>query len=135
MTVDRWLAAGALLLFAASLPLPAIDGAGFPAFSGLDVLKQGAGAWRDGVVAWYANPAFVIALIIGFFRRFRTALAVATAGSLLALSSFSAGTIAGLTGRSVPAFGFSIGFYLWLLAFVALVIAWAVGIAASRRHI
>jgi hypothetical protein len=128
MPVDRWLALGALLLFFAALPLPAIDGSGFPAFTGLDVLKQGAGAWHDGVVAWYANPVFLLALIAGFFRRFRLALGLAIAGILLALSSFTAGTVAESTGRSVPAFGFAIGFYLWLFAFAVLLLASAVGI-------
>jgi hypothetical protein len=128
MPVDRWLAVGALLLFIAAMPLPAIDGAGFPAFSGFDVLKQGTSAWRDGVVAWYANPVFLVALIAGILRRHKLALGAATVGILLALSSFTAGTMAESTGRSVPAFGFEIGFYLWLLAFVALMLASAVGI-------
>lgn len=128
MSLDRWLTVGALLLFIAALPLPAIDGAGFPAFSGLDVLRQGASAWRDGVVAWYANPVFFVALLVGFLRHHGLALAAAIVGLLLALSSFTAGPMAEGTGRSVPDFGFAIGFYLWLCAFAALILASAVGI-------
>lgn len=128
MPVDRALLVGALLLFVAALPLPAIDGAGFPAFSGLDVLEQGASAWRDGVIAWYANPVFFLAWIIGIVRRYKLALGFATGGLLLALSSFTAGTMAESAGRSIPAFGFAAGFYLWLLAFIALILASGVGI-------
>jgi hypothetical protein len=128
MPADRWLTIGALLLFVAALPLPAIEGAGFPAFSGLDVLRQGASAWRDGVIAWYANPVFFAALIIGLLRRYKLAIGVATVGLLVALSSFTAGTVAESAGRSVPAFGFAIGFYLWLLAFVTLIAASGTGI-------
>jgi hypothetical protein len=135
VSADRWLLIGALVLFVVSLPMPAIDGAGFPALSGLDVLKQGAGAWRDGVVAWYANPVFAVALIAGFMGHFKSALVVASFGLLLALSSFSAGTMAGNAGRSVPAFGFAVGFWLWLIAFVAVVGASAVGLYFSRRNI
>jgi hypothetical protein len=108
--------------------MPSIDGPGFPALDGLDVLQQGASGWRDRVIAWYANPAFVAALICCFLGRFKAALAVATAGLLLALSSFTAGPMAESAGRSIPAFSFAVGFYIWLLAFVVAVLAAAAGI-------
>lgn len=128
MPAYRWFAAGGLVLFIVSLWLPAIEGAGFPAFSGLDVLRQGASGWRDGVVAWYANPLILVALLASWFRQFRFSLIAALAGTLLALSSFSAEWMAESAGRSVPSFQFAIGFYVWLLAFVFAVVAAAVGI-------
>jgi hypothetical protein len=128
MPAARWLAAGAVSLFVLSLFLPAIDGPGFPALTGMDVLSQGASGWRDGVVAWYANPVFAVAVVSCLLGRYRFALIGAVAGTLLALSSFSAGTVAQTFGRSVPAFSFAAGYYLWLLAFVDLILASAVGI-------
>jgi hypothetical protein len=109
---------GAAVLYVASLWLPAIEGPGFPAQSGLDVLRQGATAWRELVFAWYANPALWLALVLGWIARRRAALACAALGLALALSSLTAGFAAELAGRSVPAFGFGVGFYVWLGAFV-----------------
>lgn len=134
----RWLALAGLLLFVLSLLMPAIDGSGFPAFSGWDVLQQGASAWRQGVVAWYANPLFLVALILCWIPRFKLALVAAVAGLLLALSSFSAGMMAENAGQSVPAFSFAIGFYCWLLAFAVVILAAITGVFAgsggSRAH-
>ena len=111
-----WLLAAAVL-YVASLWLPAIQGPGFPVQTGLDVLRQGAPAWRDLIVAWYANPALWLALVLGWIPLRRAAFASAALGLALALSSFSAGFAAELAGRSVPAFGFGVGFYVWLGAF------------------
>ena len=108
---------GAAALYVASLGLPAIEGSGFPAQTGLDVLRQGAGAFRDGVVAWYANPLLWLALALGWLGATRAALACAVLGCLLALSSFTAGFAAESAGRSVPAFSVGAGFYGWLGAF------------------
>ncbi len=118
MSRDRWLILGAALLYASSLAMPAIEGAGFPALTGLDVLRQGAGAWRDGVVAWYANPLLIVALVAAWLRSYHFALAAALAGLLLALSSFSAEWAAESVGRNVPAFRFAAGFYAWVGAHV-----------------
>jgi hypothetical protein len=114
----RWLL-GAALLYAASLFLPAVEGSGFPTQTGLDMLRQGASAWRDGVVAWYANPALWLCLPLGWFGARRSALVFGGLALLLALSSFGAGFMAESTGRSVPAFSFAPGFYIWLGAMAA----------------
>jgi len=124
----RWLILAGLVLFTASLLLPAVDGAGFPAQSGLDMLQRGAGAWRDQVYAWYANPALGVSLLACWFSRFRTALVMAALAMLLALSSFTAATMAENAGRSVPEFSFAIGFYVWLGAILFAVLAAASGI-------
>lgn len=128
MTTDRWLVALGVLSYVASLFMPAIEGSGFPTLSGLDVLWQGASGWRDGVVGWYANPVLVLAFATCWIGRYRLALAAGAVGLLLALSSFSAGVVAESTGRSVPAFEFAIGFYLWLAAFLAALAAPLIGI-------
>jgi len=118
MPLGRWLTLVATLLYVLSLFMPAIEGSGFPSLSGLDVLRQGAGAWRDGVVAWYANPALIVAVITCWSRRYRIAGAAAVLGLVLALSSFSAEWVAVSAGRNIPAFRFAVGYYLWLGAFV-----------------
>lgn len=124
----RWLALAGLLLFVLSLLMPAIDGSGFPAFSGWDVLEQGASAWRQGVVAWYANPVFLAALVLCWVQRFKIAIVGGSVGLLLALSSFSAGMMAENAGQAVPAFSFAIGFYFWLFSFVVVILAAIAGV-------
>jgi hypothetical protein len=133
MPADRWLILGAVLLYLLSLFLPAIDGAGFPALSGLDVLRQGAGAWRNGVIAWYANPLIAAALIACWLRHYRLGLGFAMAALLLGLSSFSAEWAAASSGRSVPAFRFAAGFYVWLAAFGVAIAAAVMGYIRSRN--
>lgn len=133
MSPQRWLILAAALLYVASLPMPAIQGSGFPTLSGLDVLWQGASGWRDGVIAWYANPALAAALVSAWAGRHRLSLAAAAVGLALALSSFSAGVVAESAGRSIPPFSFAAGFYVWLLAFVTAVLAGLSGIYKVSR--
>jgi hypothetical protein len=89
---------GAALLYLVSLWLPALEGPGFPARTGLDVLRQGAQAWHDYVVAWYANPVLWLCLALGWAGVRRAAQVTAVLGLVLALSSFSAGYAAELAG-------------------------------------
>lgn len=139
MTAARCLWAGALALLALSLALPAVEGPGFPSQSGLDILRQGAGAWRDGIVAWYANPMLGAAVVIGIVAGQRrlpglVALALAAIGLLLALSSFTAGPAAASAGRRVPEFHFAFGFYVWLLAFPTGVLAAVYGLSGRTLY-
>lgn len=133
VSTPKWAMLAAIGLYALSLPLPAIQGTGFPAQSGFDVLMQGAGAWRDGVFAWYANPLLGMALVLGLAGRFRSALALAVVGLMFGLSSFAAGPVAERAGRSIPPFGFGPGFYVWLGAFLLVIVAAAVGIYKVSR--
>lgn len=128
MSVGRGLVLAGIVLYIASLYLPAVDGPGFPAQTGRDMLAEGAGAWRDGVVAWYANPALLVAAVLVWFARPRPGFAAAVIALVLALSSYSAAPLAELAGRQVPAFSFLAGFYLWLGAFVAIGLAAVAGI-------
>jgi len=129
----RGLALASLVLALISLALPAIEGSGFPTQSGMDVLRQGASAWRNGVVAWYANPALVVAVGLCLIGWYRMSLGIALLALALAVSSFSAAPVAESFGRSVPAFGFGIGFYVWLAAFVLAVVAAAAGYIRCRN--
>lgn len=128
MSVERWLLVAATLLWGASLALPAVRVTSGPSLSGYEMLEQGMSAWRDGVLAWYANPALLAALVFGWLRRFRWMLTAALIGLALALSSFSAGAFAESAGRSVPPFQFVSGFYVWLAAFAVAVLSGGAGI-------
>jgi hypothetical protein len=133
MRVERWLILAASALFALALALPAVEGPGFPAQTGIDLLRQGAAGIRDGVVAWYANPALGLALLFGWIGANRAALGFAGVGLALALSSFSAEFVAAYAGRSVPDFAFAIGFYVWLGSFLAAGFAAGCGLRQAAR--
>ena len=128
MSAERWLVVVALLLFGLSLALPAITGSGFPSQTGMDVLKQGASGWRDGVLAWYANPVLGLALVLSWTGRSRAALGCGVLSLLLGLSSYFAGAIATGLGRNIPPFSFGAGFYVWLLALAVACLAAGTGI-------
>lgn len=116
------LAVLAAALWLASLLAPALGVRGGPTLTGLDVLRQGLGAWRYGVLAWFANPALLVAVIALLRRSPRLALGSGAAALVLAVSSFWSADIAALFGRRVPELSFASGFYLWMAAHLAAVI-------------
>lgn len=120
----------AALLWAASLAFPSLGARGGPQLTGYDVLAQGFGAWRYGVVAWFANPMLLIGIVAHVRGWRRSALAFSAAGLALALSSYWSGDIAALFGRPVPALSFAAGFYCWVAAHLAAVAGGVVGITA-----
>jgi hypothetical protein len=128
MRLKRWLVVAGAALYASSLMLPSIRGSGFPAQSGIDVLRQGAGAWEYGIVAWYANPALWVSWPLIWLGRCRAGLAGAALALALAVSSFGAATMAEHAGRNVPAFTYAVGFYVWLASIAVGVVAALVGI-------
>jgi hypothetical protein len=129
MTAQRALLAVAVLAWLAALALPAM-GAGGRTFDGLEVLERGWEGSSRAVLAWYANPLFVLAAVFGLSRYRRSAVAVAFAAFALALSSFATNELAALTGAAVPQVTLYAGFYVWLAAYAALC-AWAVLAARS----
>lgn len=124
MTAQRLLLAAAVLAWLAALKLPAISAGGMT-FDGFAVLERGWEGARRAVLAWYANPLFVIAIVLGLQRYRRAAVAVAFAALALAVSSFAANELAALAGSSIPDVTLLAGFYVWLGAYVALC-AWTV---------
>jgi hypothetical protein len=116
----RIVAAVLVVVWLASLPLPAIEVVRGPTLDGFDVLERGWRGTADGVVSWWANPAFAMALIALWLGRLRLATVLALLASLLALSSFAAALVAGWTGRTVPDFRLGWGFYVWLVACIGL---------------
>jgi hypothetical protein len=133
VTVRRAALAVCALVWIVSLLLPAVRLSGGPALDGFDVLRDGWQAQRAGVYGWYANPAFLAALIASAAGWRRTAAAIAGVGLVLALSSFAAdGTIRD-AGLAAPASTFAIGFYSWLAAHAALCVWCIVDARRGRR--
>jgi len=132
MRLERWLVLAALVLLLASLAMPAAVSESFPDQSGWDLLRQRAEFTRNGIYAWYANPALVLALVLGWFGRYQAGLVAAVIGALLALSILLAPGTLESAGRSVPEFRYGIGFYLWLAAFMSVISAGAVGLTRGR---
>jgi hypothetical protein len=124
-------AALAIVLWAGSLLLPALGARGGPMLSGLDVLFQGASGWRYGVLAWFGNPALLVAITALIRGSAGLALGAGATGLVLALSSFWTREIAALGGQSVPELALAAGFYLWLAAHWAALVG---GVALWRRR-
>lgn len=139
MRPERWLVLSGLGMFVLCLFLPSLTSPSFPVQSGLDLFHRGPELWRDGIIAWYANPALLLTLVLTWFGRYRAGLVTAGLALLLALSTLTGKAVIEASGRSVPEFSYGIGFYVWLLAFVAAAVAAGIGIykvsGSSKRQI
>jgi hypothetical protein len=120
--LERGGVALAVGLWGIALTLPAVAITGGPALRGSDLLVRGWEALDSGVYAWLANPLFLIAgaLCVGGARR--VARAVALLALVLAASSFRAAAALERAGTEVPDFTFASGLYVWLAAFVVLLL-------------
>lgn len=116
----RAVLAAIALAWVASLFLPGADVAGGPSVSGLEVLARGWRGAESGVFAWYANPLFIVALALAAWRFDAAAGALACVACVLALTSFAAAETARGAGVAVPPLSLAAGFYLWLIALIAL---------------
>jgi hypothetical protein len=121
--LERGGAALAVGLWGISLALPAVAITGGPALRGVDLLLRGWEALDSGVYAWLANPLFLIAGAICVGGARRVARAVALLALVLAASSFQAGAALERAGMALPDFTFASGLYVWLAAFVVLLLA------------
>ena len=121
-----------VVLWVVSLALPAVRAGAAPALTGLDVLLRGWRAFEFGVYAWFANPAFLTAVVLGGMRRYAAASVLAGVGCVLALTSFAAGGIAASAGTPVPEPAMLAGFYGWLASQFALLACCARWAARTR---
>ncbi|HEY8520281.1 MAG TPA: hypothetical protein VIN61_09385 [Gammaproteobacteria bacterium] len=123
------------MLWAASLALPAVQIASSgQTYAGLDLLLGGFRAARAHVYAWYANPLFVVAALLGAAGMARAAGVLSAVALLLGLSSFFAADTARAAGMAVPQLDWRVGFYVWLAALAALCTwSWAY-VACDRRR-
>lgn len=107
-------------LWGVSLALPAIAARG-SVYTGFELLLQGWRGFSYGVYSWSANPLFVAALAAAALARDRAAAALAALAVLVGATSFLAG---GQLTESIGATEIQVemrgGFYLWMLAILAL---------------
>lgn len=116
-----------------SMFLPAIRIVGGPPIKGLELLLRGWQATGSGVLAWYANPLFVLAMALAAAGWYAVAGSLAGVALVLALTSFAAAAVARAAGAPVPQLYFEPGFYLWLFACFALP-AWCWAAEWRRRY-
>lgn len=130
-TLERVRLLALLAVWSISLAFTAVDATGGPSWRGYEMLARGWSGVASGVASWYANPLFVVTVILAWNGFKRTALAGAVLGLLLALSSFVAGETARRAGLAVPEFSFAAGFYIWLAAYFGVV---ASCLSALTKH-
>lgn len=114
----------AAAVYAIALALPAVRAPGAGEFSGFDLLLEGWRGVRTGSFAWFANPLFQAAVLLGIGELRRTAGVAAGLACVLALTSFSATAVARSAGVALPELDYRAGFYVWLAA-QFLLLAWA----------
>ena len=74
-------------------------------------------------LAWYANPAYFLALLLLLLERPKAARIAATLAVVLGLTSFVAREWWFHEGFGTPITGFGSGLYVWLAALVLLALA------------
>jgi len=123
-----------------------VGGYSYSTYKGIDVLRWGMIGAVYSIFAWYANPLTWLALFFGTLRFRKTALVLATLASIIGLQAFAVRMIP--TGFSTNvdcgpidvqlhnlqciSLDFSIGFYIWLLSILLLVIYCGMLLQLSR---
>jgi hypothetical protein len=123
-----------IALYLASLLLPAITFAHHEPLSGLHVLAWGWWGLVSFNLAWFANPAYLLAVIGLLCRRYKTA-AIASAGAcVLGLSSFLAKQWWFNEGSGTPIAGLGAGFYVWMLGLLVLAFGAVIAFRTNRKN-
>ncbi len=110
----------AIVLYVASLGLPALEFKADPAVAGWGTLVAG---WVGVVMlqpAWLANPVFFHALILFWRREYYRARNRCVVAILLALTSYFCREWYFNEAYGTPVVGLGAGFYVWVLSFITL---------------
>lgn len=130
MKPHQLLLAASGLLYLTSLALPALLFAQHTPLPGYEVLAWGWWGLLTGDPAWYANPAYVVTIVLMGMRRFGASLVAAAFAVLVGGSSFLAKAWWFNEGSGTPIAALGTGFYVWLLALalaaLAALYAWKV---------
>ncbi len=107
-----------MVLFGVSLRLPALLFDEHGPLSGGHVLGWGWWGLLTLDFAWFANPAFFLALIAIIAKRYRFAQVGSGIALILGASSFLADEWWFNEGSGTPIAGLGIAFYVWMSSFV-----------------
>jgi hypothetical protein len=88
--------------------------------SGLQILMVGWIGLFCGAISWYANPFFLLGLVLFLVGEFRWSHWIALAGLAIALPSFLIREWWFHEGFPTPIRAFGVGFYVWFSSFVLL---------------
>ena len=122
------------LLWSASLALPALA-AGGRSFTGFEMLVDGWQGLSRGVYAWLANPLFILALVAALLARDVVACVLSAGAMLVGATSVFVESALRERMSSVPEIELRVGFYLWMVAFVALCLHSLTRALSSRRRL
>lgn len=124
----------AVLLWLASLWLPAATVNESMRLTGYEAFGVGIDALGSGIFGWLANPLACLAIVAGLLSRFAFATVIAAAASGLGLSSLLAAERARADGAPIEQVTFEAGFFLWLTAFSMIFATSCLALWYSRRR-
>lgn len=104
------------ILYIVSLFLTAAMAKNGEIVTGLYLLLFGWAGIIGGVIAWYANPLYVISIILLLFKKHKVALILLVISVVIALQSFIGIPMQNFYNSGSP----STGFYVWELSFIIL---------------
>jgi hypothetical protein len=110
---------GSIALYAGSLFLPAILYEAKVPSAGLELLLTGALGILAGSIAWFANPAYWLALLMFFLKRYRAARVFAGIATGIGLTAIFLTEMPGASSSTMVA-GLGPGFAVWIVALVLL---------------
>lgn len=106
----------AVVVWAGSVVLPAVQINDSIQLTGYRVFFIGIDALAAGMPGWLANPFAAAAIVAGLLHRTTLATALSAMAVVLTLSSFYAPTLARTRGMPIEQVEFKVGFFLWLAA-------------------
>jgi len=110
---------GSIALYAGSLFLPAILYETQAPSAGLEILLTGALGILAGSIAWFANPAFWLALLMFVLKRYRAARVFASVATGIGLTAIFLTEMPGASSSKMVA-GLGPGFAVWIVGLVLL---------------
>jgi hypothetical protein len=89
-----------------------------------------------GYLAWFANPLFVLGVVLLLLKRFSLALAVSALSLILATTTFFIREAEyNEAGHTASVIGYGAGFYLWLASISVLLLTSLLATLVRRKHL
>ncbi len=115
---ENYLVLISLILYIVSLFMTAAVATNGEIINGLFLLLFGWAGIIAGVIAWYANPLYIISIILLLCKKYKAALILLVISVVIALQSFIGIPMENFYNQGTP----STGFYLWELSFIIVTI-------------